>query len=172
MHSEKETDMNKTSKILLAIGSGLGAIALGRYVYKTLYLASQWDFEVVSVRHTSIFPRLDGVLEFEIINKSDVRLEMRNIDLKVLASGVVIGSIKQDANITIAPNGRSAFSIKVSVEYKALVKALGATYKSIKSFSDFPIDVVGTIQTKGLFGYATLPIEYLTSGQEIYNELK
>jgi LEA14-like dessication related protein len=115
---------------------------------------------------------LDGVLEFEIINKSDVRLEMRNIDLKVLASGVVIGSIKQDANITIAPNGRSAFSIKVSVEYKALVKALGATYKSIKSFSDFPIDVVGTIQTKGLFGYATLPIEYLTSGQEIYNELK
>ena len=162
--------MNRTSKILLAIGSGLGAFALGRYVYKSLYLATLWDFEVISVRHTSIFPRLDGVMEFAIINKSDVRLEMRNLDLKIIASGVQIGQIKQPATLIVAPNGRSTISIKLSVEYSALVKALGSTYKSIKSFSDFPIDVVGTIQIKGVFGFITLPIEYLTSGQEIYDE--
>lgn len=162
--------MNRTSKILLAIGSGLGAFALGRYVYKSLYLATLWDFEVISVRHTSILPRLDGVMEFAIINKSDVRLEMRNLDLKIIASGVQIGQIKQPATLIVAPNGRSTISIKLSVSYSALVQALGSTYKSIKSFSDFPIDVVGTIQIKGVFGFITLPIEYLTSGQEIYDE--
>lgn len=162
--------MNRTSKILLAIGSGIGAFALGRYVYKTLYLATLWDFEVISVRHTSILPRLDGVMEFAIINKSDVRLEMRNLDLKIIASGVQIGQIQQPATLIVAPNGRSTISIKLSVGYSALVKALGSTYKSIKSFSDFPIDVVGTVQLKGVFGFITLPIEYLTSGQELYDE--
>lgn len=164
--------MNKTSKILLAIGSGLGAFALGRYVYKTLYLASQWTYKVVSIRHTSIFPRLEGVLEFEIRNKSDVRLEFRNIDINVFASGVKIGNISQKATILIAPNNTSGFSIKIGIEYKLILKALGETYKSISSFKDFPIDVKGTIQLKGVFGWVTLPIEYLTSGQEVYSQLK
>lgn len=162
--------MNKTSKILLAIGSGLGAIALGRYVYKSLYLVSLWDFEVISVRHTSILPRLDGIMEFAIINKSAVRLEMRNLDLRVITSGIQIGQISQDSNLSIAPNGRSTISIKIGVEYRALIKALGATYQSVKSFSDFPINIVGTIDVKGVFGYITLPIKYTTSGQEIYDE--
>jgi LEA14-like dessication related protein len=164
--------MNKTSKILLAIGSGVGAFALGRYVYKTLYLASQWSYKVVSVRHTSIFPRLEGVLEFEIKNKSDIRLEFRNINLNIFASGVKIGSITQFANMMISPNGTSGFSIKIGVEYKSLVQALGATYKSITSFQDFPIDVKGSIQLKGVFGWMTLPIEYMTSGTEVYSKLK
>lgn len=164
--------MNKTSKVLLAIGSGLGAFALGRYVYKSLYLASQWDFEVISVRHTSIFPTLDGILEFEIINKSNVILEFRNINLDVVVSGVRIGGINQEAKILIKPNGRTQIAIKVSVKYQELIKALGSTYKSIKSFNDFPIDVVGTIQMKGLLGFMTLPIEYQTSGQEVYGQIK
>lgn len=162
--------MNRTSKILLAIGSGLGAFALGRYVYKSLYLASLWDFEVISIRHTSILPRLDGIMEFAIINKSAVRLEMRNLDLKVITSGIQIGQISQDSNLSIAPNGRTTISIKIGVEYRALIKALGATYMSVKSFSDFPISIVGTIDVKGLFGYITLPITYTTSGQELYDE--
>jgi LEA14-like dessication related protein len=162
--------MNNTSKVLLAIGSGLGAFALGRYVYKSLYLASLWDFEVISIRHTSILPRLDGILEFAIINKSAVRLEMRNLDLKVITSGIQIGQISQDSNLNIAPNGRTTISIKIGVEYKALIKALGATYRSVKSFSDFPIDVRGTIDVKGVFGYIALPIRYTTSGQELYDE--
>lgn len=162
--------MNRTSKILLAIGSGLGAFALGRYVYKSLYLVSLWDFEVISIRHTSILPRLDGIMEFAIINKSNVRLEMRNLDLKVITSGIQIGQISQDSNLSIAPNGRSTISIKIGVEYRALIKALGATYQSVKSFSDFPITIVGTIEIKGLIGYFTLPIRYTTSGQELYDE--
>lgn len=162
--------MNRTSKILLAIGSGLGAFALGRYVYKSLYLASLWDFEVISIRHTSILPRLDGIMEFAIINKSAVRLEMRNLDLKVITSGIQIGQISQNSNLSIAPNGQTTISIKIGVNYGALIKALGATYKSVKSFSDFPISIVGTIDVKGLFGYITLPITYTTSGQELYDE--
>jgi LEA14-like dessication related protein len=162
--------MNNTSKVLLAIGSGLGAFALGRYVYKTIFLASLWDFEVISIRHTSILPRLDGILEFAIINKSNVRLEMRNLDLKVITSGIQIGQISQDSNLSIAANGRTTISIKIGVEYKALIKALGATYRSVKSFSDFPVDIDGTIDVKGVFGYITLPIRYTTSGQELYDE--
>jgi LEA14-like dessication related protein len=164
--------MNKTSKILLAVGAGLGAFALGRFVYKSLYLASKWQYKVLSVRHTSIFPRLDGVLEFEIINKSDVILEMRRLDLGVFVSSVRIGKIYQEQEIAIAPDSRTKVSIQLSVEYKALLNSLGSTYKTFKSFKDFPIDVIGSIQVKGVLGYVTLPIKYLTTGKEVYNTLK
>jgi len=159
--------MKPASKILLAIGGGIGAFALSRYVYKTIILANQWDFEFVSITPTGVYPSLDGELVMKIINVSNVRLDMRNINFEVYSAGVKIGQIVNPKEINIAPNKNSFINVKLKVEYKNLLKALGSSYQAIKTLKDVPIDIRGTLELKGFLGWATLPITYSTSGKEL-----
>ena len=159
--------MNTSSKILIAIGGGLGAFALGRYVYKTIILANKWDFEFVSITPTGVYPTLDGDLVMKIINVSDVRLDIRNIDLKVFSAGVLIGQIQNPNELFISPNANSLITVKLKVNYKNLLSALGSAYKAIRTIKDVPIDIVGTLELKGFLGWNKLPITYSTSGKEL-----
>jgi hypothetical protein len=159
--------MKTASKILIAVGGGLGAFALSRYVYKTVVLANQWDFEFVSITPTGIYPSLDGELVMKIINVSNVRLDMRNINFDVFSAGVKIGQIVNPKEINIAPNGNSFINVKLKVEYKNLLKALGSSYQAVKTLKDVPIDIRGTLELKGFLGWTTLPITYSTSGKEL-----
>ena len=158
--------MNRTSKTLLIIGGGLGAFALSRYVYKTLILANKWDFEYKGIRPISAYPNLEGELLLDIINVSDVRLEMRNIRLEAFVSKVKVGFIQQ-SELVIAPNGRSLIKIRLKVDYGNLVKALGSGFRDIVKFSDVPVQILGYVDVKGLFGFMTVPVNYKTSGKEL-----
>lgn len=158
--------MNRTSKTLLIIGGGLGAFALSRYVYKTLVLANKWDFEYKGIRPISAYPNLEGELLLDIINVSDVRLEMRNIRLEAFVSKVKVGFIQQ-SELIIAPNGRSLIKIRLKVDYGNLVKALGSGFRDIVKFSDVPVQILGYVDVKGLFGFMTVPVNYKTSGKEL-----
>lgn len=158
--------MNRTSKTLLIIGGGLGAFALSRYVYKTLVLANKWDFEYKGIRPISAYPNLEGELLLDIINVSDVRLEMRNIRLEAFVSKVKVGFIQQ-SELIIAPNGRSLIKIRLKVDYGNLVKALGSGFRDVVKFSDVPIQILGYVDVKGLFGFMTVPVNYKTSGKEL-----
>jgi hypothetical protein len=158
--------MNKTSKTLLMIGGGLGAFALSRYLYKTLVLADKWDFEYKGIRPISAYPNLEGELLLDIINVSDVRLELRNVRLEAFVSRVKVGYIQQE-ELNIAPNGRSLIKIRLKVDYGNLVKALGSAFKDIKTFSDVPVQILGFVEAKGLFGWMTLPVNYKTTGKEL-----
>ena len=158
--------MNRTSKTLLIIGGGLGAFALSRYVYKTLILAKKWDFEYKGIRPISAYPNLEGELLLDIINVSDVRLEMRNIRLEAFVSKVKVGFIQQ-SELIIAPNGRSLIKIRLKVDYGNLVKALGSGFRDVVKFSDVPVQILGYVDVKGLFGFMTVPVNYKTSGKEL-----
>jgi hypothetical protein len=158
--------MNRTSKTLLIIGGGLGAFALSRYVYKTLILANKWDFEYKGIRPISAYPNLEGELLLDIINVSDVRLEMRNIRLEAFVSKVKVGFIQQ-SELIIAPNGRSLIKIRLKVDYGNLVKALGSGFRDVVKFSDVPVQILGYVDVKGLFGFMTVPVNYKTSGKEL-----
>jgi hypothetical protein len=158
--------MNRTSKTLLIIGGGLGAFALSRYVYKTLVLANKWDFEYKGIRPISAYPNLEGELLLDIINVSDVRLEMRNIRLEAFVSKVKVGFIQQ-SELIIAPNGRSLIKIRLKVDYGNLVKALGSGFRDVVKFSDVPVQILGYVDVKGLFGFMTVPVNYKTSGKEL-----
>ena len=158
--------MNRTSKTLLIIGGGLGAFALSRYVYKTLILANKWDFEYKGVRPISAYPNLEGELLLDIINVSDVRLEMKNIRLEAFVSKIKVGFIQQ-SELIIAPNGRSLIKIRLKVDYGNLVRALGSGFRDIVKFSDVPVQILGYVDVKGLFGFMTVPVNYKTSGKEL-----
>lgn len=158
--------MNRTSKTLLIIGGGLGAFALSRYVYKTLILANKWDFEYKGIRPISAYPNLEGELLLDIINVSDVRLEMRNIRLEAFVSKIKVGFIQQ-SELIIAPNGRSLIKIRLKVDYGNLVRALGSGFRDVVKFSDVPVQILGYVDVKGLFGYMSVPVNYKTSGKEL-----
>ena len=158
--------MNRTSKTLLIIGGGLGAFALSRYVYKTLILANKWDFEYKGIRPISAYPNLEGELLLDIINVSDVRLEMRNIRLEAFVSKIKVGFIQQ-SELIIAPNGRSLIKIRLKVDYGNLVRALGSGFRDVVKFSDVPVQILGYVDVKGLFGFMTVPVNYKTSGKEL-----
>lgn len=158
--------MNRTSKTLLIIGGGLGAFALSRYIYKTLILADKWDFEYKGIRPISAYPNLEGELLLDIINVSDVRLEMKNIRLEAFVSKVKVGFIQQ-SELIIAPNGRSLIKIRLKVDYGNLVRALGNGFRDVVKFSDVPVQILGYVDVKGLFGFMTVPVNYKTSGKEL-----
>jgi len=158
--------MNRTSKTLLIIGGGLGAFALSRYVYKTLILANKWDFEYKGIRPISAYPNLEEELLLDIINVSDVRLDMKNIRLEAFVSKIKVGFIQQ-SELIIAPNGRSLIKIRLKVDYGNLVKALGSGFRDVVKFSDVPVQILGYVDVKGLFGYMTVPVNYKTSGKEL-----
>lgn len=158
--------MNRTSKTLLIIGGGLGAFALSRYIYKTLILADKWDFEYKGIRPISAYPNLEGELLLDIINVSDVRLDMKNIRLEAFVSKIKVGFIQQQ-EMVIAPNGRSLIKIRLKVDYGSLVRALGSGFRDIVKFSDVPVQILGYVDVKGLFGFMTVPVNYKTSGKEL-----
>jgi hypothetical protein len=55
----------------------------------------------------------------------------------------------------------------LKVDYGNLVRALGSAFKDVKTFSDVPVQILGFVEAKGLFGYMTLPVNYKTSGKEL-----
>jgi hypothetical protein len=47
------------------------------------------------------------------------------------------------------------------------VRALGSAFKDVRTFSDVPVQLLGFVEAKGLFGWMTIPVNYKTSGKEL-----
>lgn len=159
--------MNNPSKLFLVIGGGLMSFAILRYVYKNIILATDLDYSLQNVSITSIKPNLQGVITLSIINKSDIKLNLRNLNIKAFVSGFMLGELKQTSEITISAQGRSMVSLIFNVTPDNLTQNIKEILVNVISKKDIPIDFVGQVDAKSWLGYVTLPLKYSTSGKDL-----
>ena len=94
--------MNKRN---LYIGGAVVAVAvLGRILYKNIYLAGKWDFNIGRFKIDKFKP-LTVTQTIEFINKSNFKVTVKDINIEVLTQGVKIGSIVKNEEQTIAGKG-------------------------------------------------------------------
>lgn len=161
--------MNKKA---LYIGGSVAALAiLGRILYKNIYLAQQWDFNIGTFRIDKFKP-LTVTQTIEFINKSNLKVTIKNLNLEVLTEGIKVGEIKQPAEQTIAGGGVSPFKVTYvvdpSLKGEKAAKALQKLGGAILAKNDLPIDFAGTVEVKGLFGFTKVPIRYSSTGKSLY----
>jgi LEA14-like dessication related protein len=156
-------------------GSVVVFALLGRLLYKNIYLANQWDFNIGTFRIESWSPlKITQTIEF--INKSNIKVVVKNIKFNVLTQGIKIGSIERAEEQTIQGGGTSKFNVTYAVtpsakdvDTQSVLRDLGA---SILAKSDIPVEIVGALDVKTLFGFTRVPITYTTSAKELYTMYK
>ena len=159
-------------KKLLIIGGAtiVAAIAL-RTLYKNLYLAGQWDFNMGSFGVKSFKP-LVITQTIDFINKSNLKLTVKNIKIGVYSNNIRIGQIDRANEQTIGPKGISKFTLEYALTptlgtqaAKDAITKVASTYLQTK---DLPVDFVGSLDVKTPFGFVTVPVRYSSTGKNLY----
>jgi len=159
--------MDKASKVLLIVGGGLGAFAIFRYVYKTISLAEKMELKYEGFIIKNITPQLSGVVSLNIVNKSDLTLTLKNIDIKLFAGTAEIGSLVQSKELDILPNGKSLLRLNININYESVFEGFGQIKDIIKSKNDLPIDIIGVADVKSILGWVKIPLKYSTTGKDL-----
>ena len=165
--------MNNPSKVLLVIGGGLASFAILRYAYKTLSLAQKMEVGYEGFIIKTVTPQLSGVVTLYIKNLSDLTLTLKNIDIKLFAGQVEIGSLTQAKESIILPNDKSLIRLNININYESVFQGFGQIKTVIKSQNDLPIDIIGVADVKSIFGWIKMPLRYSTTGKdlkELYNQ--
>ena len=159
-------------KKLLIIGGAtiVAAIAL-RTLYKNLYLAGQWDFNMGSFGVKSFKP-LVITQSIDCSNKSNLKLTVKNIKIGVYSNDIRIGQIDRANEQTIGPKGISKFTLEYALTptlgnqaAKDAITKVASTYLQTK---DLPVDFVGSLDVKTPFGFVTVPVRYSSTGKNLY----
>ena len=159
--------MDKASKFLLIAGGGLGAFAIFRYVYKTISLAERMELKYEGFIIKTITPQLSGVVSLNIVNKSDLTLTLKNIDIKLFAGTAEIGSLVQSKELDILPNGKSLLRLNININYESVFEGFAQIKNIIKSTNDLPIDIIGVADVKSILGWVKIPLKYSTTGKDL-----
>lgn len=160
-------------KKLLIIGGVTIIAAIGlRTLYKNIYLAGQWDFNMGTFNLEGTKP-LTISQTIELINKSNLKVEIRNINIGLFTNGSRIGTIKEPAPQVISGNGISKFKVNYvlnpSLNDQKTSQAISKAVASYLQTKDIPIDFVGYMEAKTPFGWSQVPIRYSSTGKNLYN---
>jgi LEA14-like dessication related protein len=161
--------MNKRN---LYIGGAVVAVAvLGRILYKNIYLAGKWDFNIGRFKIDKFKP-LTVTQTIEFINKSNFKVIVKDINIEVLTQGVKIGSIVKNEEQTIAGKGVSPFQVTyvvdASLKDKKTSQAIRELASAILAKEDLPLDFAGTVKIKTFLGWSKVPIIYSSTGKTLY----
>jgi len=159
------------NKSLYLIGGVAITAILGRIVYKNLYLAGQWDFRMGTFALKTLKP-LTITQTIDFINKSNIKVKVKDIQITALTNGVKIGEINAPEEQEIEGKGFSPFTITYVLNPNlGDQKVKDALTKSVASYlntKDIPVDFIGRVKVKTLFGYTEIPIRYSSTGKNLY----
>ncbi len=140
-------------------------------MYYLLYLAGQWDFNMGSFGVKSFKP-LVITQTIDFINKSNLKLTVKNIKIGVYSNNIRIGQIDRANEQTIGPKGISKFTLEYALTptlgnqaAKDAITKVASTYLQTK---DLPVDFVGSLDVKTPFGFVTVPVRYSSTGKNLY----
>jgi len=159
--------MNTLSKGLLIVGGGLASYALLNYAYKNVILIGKLDYKIVNVQITNLLPTIEGFASIVMTNKSQIGVDVRNVDLKLFLDNVEIGSVLQTKPTSIKPDGQSIIKGIVRIEAKNIVDNAKQLFSTIKMTSDMPVDLVGNLEIKSILGWVKIPVTYSTTGKNL-----
>ncbi len=159
--------MDKVAKTLLLIGGGVASYAILRYAYKTISLAQKMEVGYEGFIIKSITPELSGVVTLYIKNVSDLTLTIKNVDVKLFAGNVEVGSLTQSQELSILPNKKSLLRLNININYDSVKEGFGQIKGIISDTGNLPIDVVGVLDLKSIFGWIKMPIKYSTTGKDL-----
>lgn len=157
-------------KLLIIGGATIVAAIAFRTLYKNLYLASQWDFNMGTFGLKSLKP-LIVTQTIDFINKSNFKLTVKNIQIGVFSQDIQIGKIDRAEEQTIGPKGISKFTLEYALTptlnqaAKDAITKVASTYLATK---DLPVDFVGSLDVKTPFGFVTVPVRYSSTGKNLY----
>jgi LEA14-like dessication related protein len=159
--------MNTLSKGLLIVGGGLASYALLNYAYKNVILVGKLDYKIVNVQITKLLPTIEGFASIVITNKSQIAVDVRNVDLKLFLDNVEMGSVLQTKTTSIKPDGKSIIKGIIRIEAVNIVENAKQLFSTIKATSDVPVDLVGNLEIKSLLGWVKIPVTYSTTGKNL-----
>ena len=152
-------------------GAGVAVAVLGRILYKNIYLAGKWDFNIGRFKIDKFKP-LTVTQTIEFINKSNFKVTVKDINIEVLTQGVKIGSIVKNEEQTIAGKGVSPFQVTyvvdASLKDKKTSQAIRELASAILAKEDLPLDFAGTVKIKTFLGWSKVPIMYSSTGKTLY----
>ena len=159
--------MNNLSKGLLIVGGGLASYALINYAYKNVMLVGKLDYKIVNAQITKLLPSIEGFASIVITNKSQIGVDVRNVDLKLFLDNVELGSVFQNKPTSIKPDGKSIIKGIIKIEATNIVENAKQLFTTIKTTSDIPVDLVGNLEIKSLLGWVKIPVTYSTTGKNL-----
>lgn len=168
--------MNTKKVAFLALGAVAAGLA-GHYVVSNYRKATDFDFEFKGLIPTqadlfSTNPKISGRATMGILNRSDIKAEIKDIDIQVFSQGVRLGAIRQPAIINIPAKSTFNLTVEVSADPKSMAdnwRTLLSTYIATKNI---PMDFVGRLKVRTILGFITIPIRYSTSGKDLYDLYK
>lgn len=168
--------MNTKKIAFLALGAVAAGLA-GHFVVSNYRKATDFDFDFKGFIPTqadlfSANPKIAGRATMGILNKSDIKAEIKDIDIQVFSQGARLGSISQPGLVVIPAKGTFNLTVEVSADPKSIAdnwRTLLSTYIASKNI---PMDFVGKLKVKTLLGFVKIPIRYSTSGKDLYDLYK
>lgn len=159
---------NKTAQILLTASGILLVVAVGRWAVRQMRLLKEWDFSVTGLVPVSLSP-LSVSFNFNFINKSGIKTEIRNIVIDVYTdSDIKLGRIEKAGPLTIVADGISPLAVTITADKAVTAKAKDILKIAARNF-DLPMHFVGRCQLKSGAGWVDLPIRHSTTGKKLYD---
>jgi hypothetical protein len=84
-----------------------------------------------------------------------------------------MGSVLQTKPTSIKPDGQSIIKGIVRIEAVNIIDNVRQLFSTIKTTSDIPVDLVGNLEIKSIFGWIKVPVTYSTTGKnlkDLYDE--
>jgi len=163
----------KKSTIILLTGGAVVAGLMGRYVYRNIVLAKDYDFKFngfipTGIRLTGDDPKISGKASLQFINKSDIKAVIKDINIQVFSKNVRLGAIEKPEVVSIAPKGFTTFNFDISFNPKSVVDNWRILTSTIINDKNIPMDFVGQLKVDTAFGFIKIPIKYSTTGKDLY----
>lgn len=131
--------MSKTATKILIVGAILAFLGgVGYYVYSNVVMAMKFCYRISAFKITSISnERVSFNLAVKIKNRSDFRVKVESLNLKIYMDGVHVATINQSVLQEIERLAVSELKIPVSVELKNIgaLKFEQIRQLAVKAFS-------------------------------------
>ena len=148
---------------------------LGYRVYslyaKKVAKAMDWEYTIVGIGLTKYGTKqIEGYVEWEFINKSELVGQVKDIEVDLLYKGSRIGSISMPGPYLVPAKGiadvRTNFNLNLELLFQKALLALS----ELAQYGDIDLEIKGSARVRtGQLLWSRIPIQTTTTAKSLYS---
>jgi len=130
-----------------------------------------WDYVINSVGLTKYGTKfIEGFVDWEFINSSDLVGQVRDIDVDFLYKGSVIGSINMPGPYLVPAKGTANVRTNFRLELEQVYAKALLAVSELAQYGDIDIQIKGSARVRsGQLVWVKLPVETTTTAKTLYS---
>lgn len=149
-------------KILLITGGALLVGGTAMYLKKQYDLSQNIEFSFSGLKIVNL--SLTGLsrfnADFDIINKGDLKLDVKNLAISIYAGKNYLTTINKPSEVTIVPNGKTLLDSGFSLNLPQVIRDGIAEVKSANDWKNIPLTFKGSIKVKQFGIWINVPFKF------------